>query len=281
MAVNIAKRTDHLGNVYKSERAMIEHYNLSRTTYYTRLKYGLSLKDALTMSAKDFNDFLKANSKNIDARTDFLGNLYDNVEAMCNHYGIVLSTYQYRLSLGWSKEKALTAYSSKSSICRKLEGKIMDHKGNNFQTVKDMCEYYNIDPFTFYKRIENNWSVEKALTTSSIKSSSPEENRTDPFGKVYDTVVDMCKAYNINYKVYINTISRGSSKEEALRLIPKINKTMRLDTKIFEDLIVNSFAYEAYENIYFKCTYNRKTVIMSKEEILEEFRKQLERKKQV
>ena len=48
--------------------------------------------------------------------------------------------------------------------------KAEDHRGNKFETIKAMCEFYQIDRNNFNQRLAAGWSLEKALTTPIRKN---------------------------------------------------------------------------------------------------------------
>ena len=89
---------DHLGNRFKTKKAMALHYGLNETLIEKRLRNGWSLEDALTKRPKVYNTLVE----------DHLGNKYQNVMEMCKFYGVKYDTYYQRLQRGWSKERALT-----------------------------------------------------------------------------------------------------------------------------------------------------------------------------
>ena len=43
--------------------------------------------------------------------------------------------------------------------------KVTDFEGNEFETVKDMCEYYELSYHTYLKRIKDGWDPKSALIT--------------------------------------------------------------------------------------------------------------------
>ena len=42
--------------------------------------------------------------------------------------------------------------------------KVRDHEGNVYNSVKEMCEAFDVPERTFRLRLKNGWSLEKALT---------------------------------------------------------------------------------------------------------------------
>ena len=58
--------------------------------------------------------------------------------------------------------------------------KCKDHKGNEFASVAAMCDFWNISPFVYYKRINKlKWSIEKALTTPQNEQPNRNNNITE------------------------------------------------------------------------------------------------------
>lgn len=47
-----------------------------------------------------------------------------------------------------------------------------DHKGNQFSSMSQMCDYYNINYYVFKYRIESGFSLEKSLTSKRIIKES-------------------------------------------------------------------------------------------------------------
>ena len=84
--------TDHLGNVYKSQREMCKAYNLDYSTFRHRINTGMSLQKALS------------HNKVID----HTGKIFKSELGMCRAYHIDNSTYRYRRREGFSIEEALT-----------------------------------------------------------------------------------------------------------------------------------------------------------------------------
>ena len=62
----------------------------------------------------------------------------------------------------------------------KIVKKCKDHKGNVFASVAAMCDFWNISPFVFYKRINKlKWSIEKTLTTPQNEQPNRSNNVTE------------------------------------------------------------------------------------------------------
>lgn len=90
---------DHLGNIFKTKKAMALHYGLNETLIEKRLRNGWSLEDALTKRPKVYHAIVE----------DHLGNKYPTFKAMCNAYGLPEHVVSRRLThYKFSLEDALT-----------------------------------------------------------------------------------------------------------------------------------------------------------------------------
>lgn len=78
----------------------------------------------------------------------------------------------------------------------------IDHNGQEYVSVLQMCKAYKIEYETFRGRIFRGWDLEKALTEPSKKDYHYKKQVQDHLGNVYPSINEMCKAYNIPYRVY-------------------------------------------------------------------------------
>lgn len=243
---------DHLGKTYLSISAMCRHYNISVQAYKNRLKKGFSLQDALE---KPNNKLLPKSE-----RTDHLGNIYESVKAMSNHYGIPLDTYKGRINRGWSIKKALT----KELDTTKTTGKeTLDHLGNKFNTLKDMCNHYNVTVSAYLCRMRNDWSLKDALT---IKQKNQREIY-DHKGNIFNSTQEMCQHWNMNHATYLYRQKQKYPLSVSLGDKP-ILKASTKDICIDENLYVIKRAYIGTDNkMYFYCIDNEQEIILSETEI--------------
>ena len=94
-----------------------------------------------------------------------------------------------------------------------------DHLGNEYPSVKQMCEHYNIHRATYYERIRNGWSIEAALTTSTKSVSRYSKKRgyvKDHKGNLFINTKEICRFYHIPYDAYRSRIKSGWSTKDAL-----------------------------------------------------------------
>lgn len=128
----------------------LKNLNINPNLYRYRIKKGMSHEEAL-----------KQPRKRKITTVDHLGNHYDSLKEMCQYYNINPSVFNKRLNRKWTIEKALTTPTNKKNGKPKI---VTDHKGNHYNSIKDMAKSYNINDKKLYSRIKLGWSIEKALT---------------------------------------------------------------------------------------------------------------------
>lgn len=157
---NCIQTQDHLGNIFKSKKEMVKHYNINPSTLDDRLnKQNWSLKKALTS---------KPASNHKHKITDHLNIEYESIKELCDTYHISINTYYQRQYRGWSLKDTLTKSVRQTNQIKT----IIDHKGNEFSSTKEMLRYYNIHKNTYQNRINRGWSLKKALTTHISKTNN-------------------------------------------------------------------------------------------------------------
>lgn len=50
-----------------------------------------------------------------------------------------------------------------------MKKRVRDHLGNEFESVEDLCNYYDLDRRLYYKRKKANWNLCDVLTRPSQK----------------------------------------------------------------------------------------------------------------
>ena len=93
-----APATDHLGNNFETVKSMCGYWNINLLTFFDRKQKGWSLKECLC-GRKIVNPNASA--------TDHLGNRFDNLDDMCNHWGKSRTSFDFRRNLGWSLKDCL------------------------------------------------------------------------------------------------------------------------------------------------------------------------------
>ena len=150
---------DHKGYKYISFSEMCRHYGFDKDDIVKkRLQAGWSLEKALTTPS------------NKKQYTDHNGNKYNSMLEMANAYNIKASIISQRLMNGWSIKDALTIKPKTGNTCEltlnitDAENKtIHDHKGNEFSSIKEMCDYWNISYHSYFTRQKYTQNLEEIL----------------------------------------------------------------------------------------------------------------------
>jgi hypothetical protein len=91
----------------------------------------------------------------------------------------------------------------------------VDHEGNTFPSKVAMCDYWRIPRTTYFRRIRDGWTLEKALTTPVI-SHCAKKKICDHKNNEFDSIDSMCAYWNISKQQYIINIRNNCSIEDAL-----------------------------------------------------------------
>lgn len=245
------KVVDHKGNIFYSQTEMAEHYGITIDVLSRRMASGWTLKDALEKPVREMSAPLSEEIRNrckengiaiptFQSRvrkgmsveeaiktplgssspteiTDHMGNVFRSKRAMCIHYGITNTIFNYRIACGWSLKDSL-----ETPVQKHAKGTILDHCGNSFISITEMCKYYNMKESSFRYRISTGWSLEDALTMPAGATYLV----TDHLGNKYNSVVEMCDKWGISAAAYMDRISRGWIQKDALET-PVIPRSQR------------------------------------------------------
>ena len=214
---------DYLGNKYINRKEMCKAYSIKESTYRSRIKKGMTVKEALTTPLSQRYVY------------DHLGNKYINQEEMCKAYNIKESTYRSRTKRGATVEEALTTPLSQRYV--------YDHLGNKYDNRKKMCEAYNISYDTYQGRRRRGWSLEKTLTTTEVEKKSKGEqiiyqnlsNRNIDFLSEF-SVKDLFN-YLVNNQI-INENSIDKFYQETYVIQNEFYNTKENTEKLFFDFVV-------------------------------------------
>ena len=147
---------------------------------------------------------------------DHLGNAFNSISDMCKYWGISKSIYNTRmLKCGWELKRAL-----ETPIVTKYKRKeCIDHLGNPYNSIKEMCIVWGIPTSTYKYRISQGYSIEDALI------GNLQYKCRDHLGIEYESKNKMCEAYNINRGTFDNRIKRDHmSLKDALTLPIDVTK---------------------------------------------------------
>lgn len=195
--------TDHLGNVFRSKKDMCAHYHITDALLSNRLNWGWDLKDALTTPAKIVKREV----------CDHLGNHFESVALMCKFWKVKSSTFDNRVKRGMSVEDALTI--KRASKVNKGKGYV-DHQGNHFESLQEMCDFWHITIAQYYHRKGKNMSLKDLLTKPALERVTNTYHVKDHLGKEFSSIREMCKHWHIKYETYSTRKQLGWNLEKRL-----------------------------------------------------------------
>ena len=141
--------------------------------------------------------------------TDHLGNQFESISQMCEHWGVVPNTFKKRITkMGWSIEKALTEPTTKD--------KYIDHLGNEFPSIYKMAEFHGYDSLLVSNRLKRGWPIKDALTKEVRVRFVNNPDAVDDKGNKFNSVSEMCRHYRILRIKYEGRSRKGRSKSELL-----------------------------------------------------------------
>lgn len=150
---------------------------------------------------------------------DHKGNKFKSKGEMCKYWGKSYDVVRNRLLVGWELKDALERQLSYNSKKRSLKGKkdcscgkIKDHKGNEFMTKREMCDYWGVEPSLVTNRLKRGWSLEEALEIKNIN------NIEDHKGNKFRSKSDMCEFWGITVNQLRGRLSMGWSLKDALEV---------------------------------------------------------------
>lgn len=150
---------------------------------------------------------------------DHLGNKFRTKGERAAYYGFKASTVDARLKNGMSLEQALTtdSYTVRVEAQNKANDnrckRVIDHLGNKYSSLKEMCATYDIEPDLFCHRLERGWSLEDAL---GPKKEYPMNGISceDIEGNKFDSISSLCKFHGIKSNVYLYRKKMGRTPAE-------------------------------------------------------------------
>lgn len=95
--------------------------------------------------------------------------------------------------------------------------KVIDHKGNEFKSVSEMCRYWGVSSKLFYSRHRHCRDLEYCLSPKKVKGGRlagvPVE---DHLGNKFESKQDLAQAYGLTLCTLHYRMSKGWSLEEVL-----------------------------------------------------------------
>ena len=204
---NEEKVVDYRGIEYDTVADMCRAYAISKSTYYSRISQGYSLEQALT--GVGIPKELKKTC------IDHLGVEYESENKMCEAWGVARNTYRNRVHRGYNTEQSLTGVGVEKNTREEISKLSVDHLGNVYSSISEMCEQYHINTRTFRYRIQNGYTLEQSLTGIGVKSVN-KVPCIDDKGNEYESITSMCRDSNVNPMTYRERRKRGLSIKEGL-----------------------------------------------------------------
>lgn len=94
----------------------------------------------------------------------------------------------------------------------------VDHLGNEFSSMKQMCRHYGVSYSLYANRIRLGWTVERALTTPALGNFGHIEKIgvEDHLGNKFKSQKEMCEYWGISQSVYSGRVAANWTTERAL-----------------------------------------------------------------
>ncbi len=136
---------------------------------------------------------------------DHKGNEYPTLSKMCEAYNIKESVYRGRINKGWTVEEALTGIRADCP-----ESNVVDHLGNHYRSVSEMCKHYGVRPDSFCQRRKRGWTLEETL------NGKRNTTVTDHLGNTFPDLNAMCAFHGVKRSTYHQRLRNGATLEQAL-----------------------------------------------------------------
>lgn len=239
---NPNKCTDFNGMEFETFAEMTAYHSvtINKDTYKSRLKRGMSKKEAL----------LTPVMIQVQKWTDHLGITHESFKKMCEYHNINVDTVNLRLKNGMSIEEALTVPVQKKQP-------YITYNNIEYDTCTELCTALNIPKRRFVFLLGKGHTKEEAIIiclnyTEPKKKTETKIEYIDHLGIKYKRKKDMLAAYNVNDNTFNFRIRNGWSLKDAL--------LGKQDNIILQDIFGNSFT-----SIQEACDYHHR----SKEEYLD------------
>lgn len=205
------------GKTYRTKKAAMYaagvDYSRCRSWLQKKGLTGLPLDEAVERYR---TDVINAPQKTPPERTKLVyrGKEYRNRRALCAAEHVSYFCLLAGLKRGLSLDDAVAR--CRSLLRRHIESRT-DHRGTVFESVGDMCRAWHISRVAYKSRIQNGWTLERALTTPTWKRVPDKLDPVDHKGKKYGSIAEMCRMHKITPQTYRSRmLTLGWTVEEAL-----------------------------------------------------------------
>lgn len=163
--------------------------------YGTDLKTFEKEKDLTQSVSNKTSNIQKKPSLSIACK-DHLGNLFSSKKARADYWHRNVTSIESWLKKGFTLEEALTGkllYQKEDAGSKDINTRYKDHEGRYFNSLEDMCKFWDISPELYQKRLRSHWTQEEALALSEDGT----QHKFTVDGELFKTLEDCAKAYGI------------------------------------------------------------------------------------
>lgn len=217
--IKTRKCYDHLGNEYPDVNHMCDAYGITLNAYNGRRNRGWDLESALTMPRmpKSKNKCKDDPEPLQKATLDMLGNF--TVEELLEAASLLKKRKEMISRAESNTENNVKGRKKSGPVPRPC----MDHKGNRYRSVKEMCVAWNQNERLYRARIWDGWPISYALEKPKNDASV-----RDHLGHIYSSLPKMCNHYDLDIHEFAARINDGWMLKDALTLpsesLPKPEK---------------------------------------------------------
>lgn len=179
----IKKIVDKYGTRFESFKELGEFYKIDGYNVAKLVRMGVNIDEAIARSKKSLK---LANNFN-----DGHGHTFTCLREVAKFYGLSVEKLKHRMSHGYDLRDAIEL--AKVDLSRVSS---VDHLGNSFKSIRDMCKFHGVDTNFFYKRYLKGLPLETCLTKK-------EKVIKDHLGNEYKSFKELAQAYNIDYDTFI------------------------------------------------------------------------------
>lgn len=141
---------DGFGNTFESIREMCKYHGIDFRITYQRLQKGMTPKEAI----------LKPSRHDVSKRTDMNGVVYPTRKAMCDAYGIGMTTLKRREAMGWSIREILLGKEESQPAGVDVITHVLDDMGLDYKTEVLLGDFYGCSPELRARRMRYDFVVE-------------------------------------------------------------------------------------------------------------------------
>jgi hypothetical protein len=173
---------------------------------------------------------------------DYKGNKFYSLVEFCKQYDVARNDIYYWENKGkdllWISEyldkKRLKRLTKEQERLKRQElkllnekilsyHKVINFKNKSFNSIKELCDYYELKYDTFMKRQNRGWTLEECILGRKTKQKPKIMDKTkrksgiEYEGKFYKSQKDLCDTYGISFNTFRSRYHRGLTLDECLK----------------------------------------------------------------